>query len=872
MKFSPLLFLGIACTCSLSASTATAQTPAAAPAPLEVKQVPMLSPEEERKTIQLPDGYQLELVLSEPDIKEPVVCVFDGNGRMYVAEMRTYMQDIDGTKEHDPVSRISRHESTKGDGVFDKHSVYLDNLLLPRMILPLDDRVLVGVTDTNDITMHRDANGDGVADEQTPWYVGGARGGNMEHQPSGLVWALDNGIYTTYNSYRLRWNGKEKALSEPTAGNGGQWGAAQDDYGKMWWSNAGGEKGLWNYQVPILYAAINVSSQKAADFDTVWPLVGLGDFQGGTNRFHSPEDKRLNHFTGCAGQTVYRGDRLPQELYGNVFLPEPVGRLIRRATVKVEDGITKVANPHGQSEFIRSTDPNFRPLNMTTGPDGCLYIVDMYRGIIQEGNWVKEGSFLRDRVKESGFQNNIGKGRIWRLTHKDFKPGPQPKMLEETPEQLVAHLEHPNGWWRDTAQRMLIVKGDKSVVPALQTMAADHKNPLARIHAIWTLEGLGALTEQLLHAKMLDENAQVRATAIRAAETLLKKGNTTLVASIKALHGDKDPTVVLQTMLTAKLLNWPDWKKEATATLNMSPSAGVREIGSQLLIEPPRITGDFTRDQKKQIENGQEVFRSLCFACHGFDGKGMPMPGREGVTLAPPLAESKTAVQGDALIRVILHGLAGPVDGKTYESQMVPMGANSDQWVADVASYIRKAFGNQGAMVTKDEVKRLREATKARTTPWTIEELRAGYPQPLPDAKGWKLTSSTEKDLSKAVDGDPATRWTTGAFQAPGQWFQIELPAETEIAGIVFDTARSRNDYPRGYKVELSNDGIKWTSAGLQGNANSALTELMLAKPAKAKFIRTTQTGSAKGNYWSIHEVQVLKPVEKSPGAKTAAK
>lgn len=832
----------------------------------------MLSPEEERKTIQLPDGYQLELVLSEPEIKEPVVCVFDGNGRMYVAEMRTYMQDIDGNKEHDPVSRISRHESSKGDGVFDRHSVYLDNVLLPRMILPLDDRVLVGITDTNDITMHRDANGDGKADEQSVWYTGGVRGGNMEHQPSGLVWGLDNGIYTTYNSYRLKWNGADKAIQEPTAGNGGQWGLAQDDYGKMWWSNAGGEKGLWNFQVPILYAAINVSSQKPEDFDTVWPLVGLGDFQGGPGRFHSPEDKRLNHFTGCAGQTVYRGDRLPKDLYGNVFLPEPVGRLIRSATVKVEDGITKLANPHGQSEFIRSTDPNFRPLNMTTGPDGCLYIVDMYRGIIQEGNWVKEGSFLRDRVKENGFQDNIGRGRIWRLTHKDFKPGPQPRMLEETPAQLVAHLEHPNGWWRDTAQRMLIVKGDKSVVPALNAMAQDSKNPLARIHAIWTLEGLGELTEQLVHAKMLDEDAQVRATAVRAAETLLKKGNTSLVASIKSLRSDKDASVVIQTLLTAKYLNWPDWKKEATATLSTSPSAGVREIGSQLLIEAPQISGNFTKEQRKQIENGQETFRSLCFACHGFDGQGMPMPGREGVTLAPPLAGSRTAVQGDSLLRVILHGLTGPVEGKTYESQMVPMGANTDEWIAAVASYIRKAFGNQGALVTKEEVKRLRESTKGRTAPWTIEELRAGYPQPLSNAREWKLTSSTMKDIAKCIDGDLTSRWTTGAFQAPGQWFQIELPAVTEIAGLFFDTARSRSDYPRGYKIELSEDGAHWTASGLQGVATSPLTELMFAKPVTTKFIRITQTGSAKGNYWSIHELQVLKPVAKSVSGKTAAK
>lgn len=823
------------------------------------------TPEEELKTIQLPDGYSLELVLSDPLIKEPMAIAFDGDGKMYVVEMRTYMQDIDGTDELTPKSRISLHESTKGDGVFDKHSVYLDNILLPRMVLPLDDCVLVGITDTNDITLHRDANGDGVADEKSPWYVGGPRGGNMEHQPSGLVWGLDNWIYTTYNGYRLRWNGKDAPLKENTAPNGGQWGLAQDDYGKMWWSNAGGEKGIWNYQAPILYAAINVKQQKSEKFDTVWPIVGLGDFQGGPGRFHSPEDKRLNHFTGCAGQTIYRGDRLPKELYGNVFLPEPVGRLIRRATVEIKDGITTVTNPYEEqmSEFIRSSDPNFRPLNMTTGPDGCLYIVDAYRGIIQEGNWVKPGSFLRGAIEPTGMQHVTGHGRVWRLVHKDFKPGPQPKMIGETPAQLVAHLTHPNGFWRDTAQRMLIVKGDKSVVPALVSLLK-HDNHLDRLHALWTLEGLDAITPDLLRSSMKDEHAQVRASAIRVAESLLKKGDTALIADIKALKADKDPTVVLQTLYTAKHLNWPKWKDEAQMTLMTSASLGVKEIGAQLLVEAPKISGSFTKDEKKQLERGQEIFRSLCFACHGFDGAGMPIAGREGATLAPPLSGSRTAVQGDAIVRVMLNGLAGPIDGKTYEAAMVTMASNNDQWIADVASYIRKAFGNSGKFVDKKEVAALRKELGKRTAPWTIEELRALYPQPLPNRAAWKLTTShNDKEVAKAIDSDIATRWDTRKPQSPDMWFQIDLPEVTDITGLILDTGKSRGDYPRQFKIELSANGSEWKKPQLQGNGEAGVIDYLFTKPTKAKSIRISQLGEAKGTFWSIHELEVLGTVKK---------
>ena len=854
MTLRLLSFLAVASTAAFAATSPTYTFP-----------IQANTPEEELKTIQLPDGYSLELVLSDPLIKEPMAIAFDGDGKMYVVEMRTYMQDIDGTDELTPKSRISLHESTKGDGVFDKHSVYLDNILLPRMVLPLDDRVLVGITDTNDITLHRDANGDGVADEKSPWYVGGPRGGNMEHQPSGLVWGLDNWIYTTYNGYRLRWNGKDAPLKENTAPNGGQWGLAQDDYGKMWWSNAGGEKGIWNYQAPILYAAINVKQQKSETFDTVWPIVALGDFQGGPGRFHSPEDKRLNHFTGCAGQTIYRGDRLPKELYGNVFLPEPVGRLIRRATVEIKDGITTVANPYEEqmSEFIRSSDPNFRPLNMTTGPDGCLYIVDAYRGIIQEGNWVKPGSFLRGAIEPTGMQHVTGHGRVWRLVHKDFKPGPQPKMIGETPAQLVAHLTHPNGFWRDTAQRMLIVKGDKSVVPALVSLLK-HENHLARLHTLWTLEGLDAITPDLLRSAMKDEHAQVRASAIRVAESLLKKGDTALIADIKALKADKDPTVVLQTLYTAKHLNWPKWKDEAQMTLMTSASLGVKEIGAQLLVEAPKISGSFTKDEKKQLERGQEIFRSLCFACHGFDGAGMPIAGREGATLAPPLSGSRTAVQGDAIVRVMLNGLAGPIDGKTYEAAMVTMASNNDQWIADVASYIRKAFGNSGKFVDKKEVAALRKELGKRTAPWTIEELRALYPQPLANRAAWKLTTShNDKEVAKAIDRDITTRWDTRKQQSPDMWFQIDLPEATDITGLTLDTGKSRGDYPRQFKIELSANGSEWEKPQVQGNGEAGVIDYLFTKPTKAKSIRISQLGEAKGTFWSIHELEVLGTVKK---------
>jgi mono/diheme cytochrome c family protein len=435
-------------------------------------------------------------------------------------------------------------------------------------------------------------------------------------------------------------------------------------------------------------------------------------------------------------------------------------------------------------------------------------------------------------------------------------------MIGETPAQLVAHLTHPNGFWRDTAQRMLIVKGDPSVVPALVSLLK-HDNHLARLHALWTLEGLDAVTPDILRAGMKDEHAQVRASGIRVAESLLKKGDTALIADIQALKADKDPTVVLQTLYTARHLNWPKWKDEAQMTLMTSASVGVKEIGAQLLVEAPKISGSFTKDEKKQLERGQEIFRSLCFACHGFDGAGMPIAGREGATLAPPLAGSRTAVQGDAIVRVMLNGLAGPIDGKTYEAAMVPMATNNDQWIADVASYIRKAFGNSGKLVDKKEVAALRKELGKRVTPWTIEELRALYPQPLPNRAAWKLTTShNDKEAAKAIDGDLATRWDTRKPQSPDMWFQIDLPESTDITGLTLDTGKSRNDYPRKFKIELSPNGTEWEKSTLQGEGEAGVIDYLFPKPTKAKSIRISQLGEAKGTYWSIHELQVLGAVK----------
>ena len=818
------------------------------------------TPQEELKSFQLPPGYHLELVLSEPEIKEPVIAVFDGDGRLYVAEMRSYMQDIDGKEELVKTSRVSLHWSSKGDGVYDKHSVFIDGLLLPRMLVALDKgRVIVGETNTNDLFTYTDTDGDGVADKKEPFYVGGGRGGNLEHQPNGLLWGIDNCLYSTYNNYRLRWT-PQGAVKEPSGANGGQWGLCQDDFGKMFFNNAGGETGPNSYQQPIMYGAFSARGEKAPGFMEVWPAVGKADVQGGRGRHRA--DGTLNHFTATTGADVYRGDRLPADLRGDLLVGEPVGRLVRRAKITNQEGVTVLSNPYQEekSEFLRSTDPCFRPLNIVNAPDGTLFIVDMYRGIIQEGAWVGRGSYLRSVVEKYQFDKVVGHGRIWRLVHDGMKPGPPPRMNAETPAQLVAHLGHANGWWRDNAQKLLVIRGDKAVVPALTSMAQSDKNFYARLHALWTLQGLGALTPALVRAKLKDEHPQLRIAALRVGEALFKNGDSTLAPAVLATMKDADPNVVIQAMLTARQVELPDWKSAVAALVTPVAPQGVREIGEAIgASSAPQIGESLTPEQRKLFTAGETVYQTLCATCHGKDAKGMPMAGAApGAMLAPALAGSKT-VNGwrDGPVKVLLHGLTGEIDGKKYEGLMIPMATNDDAWIAGVLSYVRNAFGNHAGFISPADVAALRAATKNRTQPWTITELRASLPAPLANRKEWKLTASHGGETcSLAVDGNAETRYSTGTPQIAGMWLQIELPHEATVLGLELDSAKSPGDYPRGYDVTLSTDGTNWGKPVASGKGSGAVTNIAFA-PAKAKFIRIKQTGT-DGLFWSVHELQVF--------------
>ena len=828
-----------------------------------------LSPAESIATMQLQPGYHLETVLAEPLIAEPVMIAFDGNGRMFVLEMRTYMQDADATGEFARTSRVSMHVDTDGDGTYDRHTVYADGLLLPRILLPLDDRVIIGETNTDDLYIYRDTNGDGVADEKKLWYQGGARGGNMEHQPNGLTWALDNRMYATYYNYRLRFT-DGSVVKESIPANGGQWGITQDDWGKVWFVNAGGELGPVHFQQHIQYGKFDVAGQITDDYKAVWPISNIPDTQGGPNQLRA--DNTLNHFTATCGQDIFRGDRLPADLQGNLLFAEPVGRLVRRSTVSVKDGITHLANPYEQSEFIRSTDALFRPVNMVTAPDGTLYLVDMYRGIIQESNWTRKGTYLREKIEEYNMQHEIGCGRIYRLTHDGFAPGPQPRMLDETPAQWVAHLSHPNGWWRDTAQKLLVLRHDLSVVPALETLArTTGSDPRPRLHALWTLDGLGALTEPFILAALNDANAEIRRAGLRLAETHIgaqAEATAPLLVAAQRCLQDSDPSVVIQAMLSLRYARSAESKAAIEAAAASSSSAGVIAINEQLW-------ADVSADDKtlltllgptglKSYRSGKAFYESLCFACHGADGHGAA--STPGKTIAPPLAGSPR-VLGDEqpAIAIVLQGLHGPVNEVDYGAPMIALNSYPDQELADVLTYIRNSFGNRSAVVTADAVAAQRALNPAKPDGWTMPELQDKFPA-LKIARArfarraeWKLTASEaaapHTTLAQAIDDCTDTGFETKQKTPyPGQWFQVELPAISTITAITMDARGAPESYAPFYALDVSDDGVKWSSV-VDKAVGEPNARLHLKEPVTARFVRLTLSEKQGWQSWVINDL-----------------
>jgi mono/diheme cytochrome c family protein len=850
-----------------------------------------LMPQAEQQSFLLPAGYHIEPVLTEPQIQQPAAIAFDGNGRMYVLELRSYMLDADSKNELEPISRISRWEDKNNDGVYEAGTTFVDSLIFPRFVLPYGkDCILTMESDADNVYKYTDTNGDGKADKKEFFTNKYGRSGNVEHQQAFMYWGMDNWLYSTVNAFRIR-ETPNGIIREKTGANRAQWGITHDDDGKLWFQ--GGASGLpSHFQFPIQYGNFEIPNEFAKGFDVPWgAAVKIADMQGGMDEIRQP-DGSLNRVTGSAGNDIFRGDRLPNNLKGQLFYGEPVARIVRQINPVVTEGVTTLHNvfQEQKSEFLRSTDPLFRPVDMTTAPDGTLYITDMYHGIIQEGQWTQRNTYLRTKIEQYQLDKVVGLGRIWRITYDGIdRDKTQPHMYNETAQQLVKHLEHPNGWWRDMAQQALVLKKDLSIVSVLNKMALKNKNILARTHAIWTLEGLGALTTKTVQQLLKDPNPRIRIQALRASETLYKAGDKTIEADYKRLLTDANTDVLIQAILTAKFLKLPDLENSIKNAMAINKSKGVTLIGEQILTPPkPRFnffgSPELTAEQKTIVERGATIYNELCSQCHG--NKGMGTPAGDGKLMAPALAGS-FRMQGhpEYAIRAVLHGMDGAIEGKTYTGNMMAsMKDQSDEWVADVISFIRSELSNDASFVTPQQVAKIRAKTADQKIMYKYADLIKMMPYEL-SPKELKATASHTASTRIGGNVSPQTAftyegWSTGIKQEKGMWYQIEFPKDIILAEFHFNAPSSikrgwRPDpkappapppsiqtYPRTYTVETSADGNSWqtVSAAQKGSDGN---NIIAFNAVKAKFLRIKlDDGLDKKETddipWSMKQVKVF--------------
>ena len=689
--------------------------------------------EESLTRFRLPEGYRLEIVASEPMISEPTAIAWDGNGRMYVAQMETYMQTIDADGQDQPISRIMRLEDTDNDGRMDKSAVFVDSLLSPRMILCVGKEVFVNETNSFDIHAYEDVNGDGLADTKRIVYSKPEKAyGNVEHQRTGLDWNIDNRIYVTTDLESYRYQNGKLVADSLIYGNNGQWGLTHDDVGRLYFSLAASSVAASGFHVNPLYGQFDIFDRKEDSiFRLVWPGVKTPDANA---RLRA--DSTLIEFTSSCGQSVYRGDRLPSSIYGDYFACEPVGRLVRRAKITENDGVIKLHNAYQEDEFITTSDPNFRPVNTYSGPDGCLYIVDMYRGIIQESEWVRPGMAIYDQVKSKGLDKNIRRGRIYRLVHESTNRGPQPKMLDESSEKLVSYLTHPNGWWRDQAQKELVVRNDISMLPALKKLFQDDTAPnFGSLHALWTIDGLGKMDKETVLSALGNSNPQIRKAGIRLSEQYILNGDQEILKKLFSMRDDESKEVIGQLVVSLNQRGNAFAKEQVEDILQGYKNHALLSGIKNMLVsnEEKRKFGAkmvaLHEDARKRVIKGAEIFSSLCASCHGPKGVGLPNK------IAPPLiGKIKLLNNREATIKILLHGLKGPVEGVTYPDIMVPMKNYGDEWIASVLNYVRFELSMQSfpdlpvkyfnsLAITPGEVEALRKQYANRKEPWTWEEL-----------------------------------------------------------------------------------------------------------------------------------------------------
>ena len=514
-----------------------------------------LSPEEALQQFVLPPGLKIEIVACEPQLVDPVAMRFDEQGRLWVAEMRDY-PDPPAPGEL-PKSQIKLLEDRDGDGRFETMHVFADHLLFATGIQPWQSGVLATIS--GQIVYFKDTDGDGKADVQQPWFTGFAEK-NPQLRVNHPRFALDNRIYAAGGlqggDVVSNFHPKSPAISmrnkdirfdprnetaEAIAGNG-QFCMTFDDYNHRFLCH--NRRPLMHVVLEDRYLVHNPSlavpaviSDVAAEGEQsrIYPISK----QWATSHLHTGQ------FTAACGTDIYRGDALPDEYHGNSFTCEPTGNLVHREVLNPLGATFTSKSPYEGREFLASRDTWCRPVAIESGPDGALYVVDIYRAVIEHPQFMPEELKHRPDLRYGD-----DRGRIYRIVPTNHVHKRElPNLGKVASADLVRLFEHSNAWWRETAARLLYERQDKTVVEQLEKLSHNGREPTARVHALWALEGLSTLTKATILAALSDPHPRVREQAIVLAEPQIA-ADADLRKAVIAQANNPDARVRFQAALT----------------------------------------------------------------------------------------------------------------------------------------------------------------------------------------------------------------------------------------------------------------------------------------------------------------------------------
>lgn len=573
-------------------------------------------------TFDLEPGYKIELIASEPLISDPVDMEIDEYGRLYVVELHGYPLDLGGS------GKIKLLTDTNGDGLLDKSTVFADNLVMPFGIMRWKKGLLVA--DAPDILFFEDIDGDGKADIRKTLLTGFAVS-NAQMNVSNPVYGLDNWIYltsesgSTYQIYKkefgdlgsdIRYPDRPEGPRLPLNGSGRtvrfrpdlveleltsgktQFGHAFDDWGHHILGNNSNH--IYHEVIADEYLRRNPNLLVSNATQT---LTDHGEKVFPTTQ--NPEHQLLTNigiFTAACGNIAYSGGAFTLPFAENVFFVcEPVSNLIHADLLKDKGAsFTAIRVGRPNKEFLSSTDAWFRPVNLYTGPDGAIYVVDYYRQIIEHPEWMSE-----EAIRGGQLYNGSDRGRIYRISKTEAKPGEWMNGLQlgnASDEDLVAHLSDPNNWWRMHAQRLLVDRANKQVIPALIQLANTAASPMGRLHALWTLEGMGALNTELIEQSLKDPEPGISENAIKLAELHLI-ASPGLAKALLSMQTHPDAKVRFQLLCTLGFLNSPEAEEVRKNLMfkdlddNWVQVAALSAISSQTYSLLKGVINHFTQDR-----------------------------------------------------------------------------------------------------------------------------------------------------------------------------------------------------------------------------------------------------------------------------------